>query len=330
MNMNTFLKLFTATALCAVLAACGADKAIESANAIPDKMDQTNKNMSDMKDEMKKTTAGVHDQSLLIPMENILKEENHDSLSPVPFKLMPYGKKLAEAATATELIDLTYLWLKEVDESLPAKDIDDAGNELPYTRKQIARINNEKLARLIALQVIAGFTPQATVDEIVQINIVGSDRDGSRRFEQTALSFLMLRTMFIRDVLLQESLLAGPLDNVGKVEEAIKYGKQVDAVAKYRFAAKVGFKTRGLIDANGVQLPSDDQPQEQLNTQVAGDLWMKIQTKAHSDLQVTPREVGNNTDDDKKIFAQEQRRAAQAFQELDSYVKSWNLTAQEN
>ena len=243
---------------------------------------------------------------------------------------MPYGKKLAEAASATELIDLTYLWLKEVDESLPAKDIDDAGNEVPYSRKQVARINNEKLARIIALQVIAGFTPQATVDEIVQNNIIGSNRDGSRRYEQTALAFLMLRTMFIRDVLLQESLLSGPLDNVGKVEDAIRYAKQIDTIAKYRFAAKVGFKTRGLIDEGGVQMPAEDQPQEQLNTQVAGELWTKIQQKAHSDLQVTPREVGSSTDDDKKIFAQEQKRAERAFRELDAYLKSWSLVAQDN
>jgi hypothetical protein len=263
-------------------------------------------------------------------MENILKEENHDSLSPVPFKLMPYGKKLAEAATATELIDLTYLWLKEVDESLPAKDIDASGNEIPYTPKQVARINKGKLARIIALQVIAGFAPQATVNEIVQTNVVGSGRDGSRRFEQTALSFLMLRTMFIRDVLLQESLLSGPLDNIGKVEEAIKYAKQINSIAKYRFAAKVGFRTRGLIDGNGVQLPAGDQPQEQLNLQVASELWTRIHFKAHSDLQVLPREVGNNNDEDKQIFAQEQKRAEHAFRELDAYMKLWNLELQVN
>lgn len=315
------------TAFCLVLAGCGADEAIRSANEIPDKMDTTNGNMSKMIDEMKKTTSGVHDQSLLIPMENILKSENHDALSPVPFKLMPYGKKLAEAATATELIELTYLWLKEVDESLPAKDIDESGNEVPYSRQQVAKINNEKLARIIALQVIAGFTPQTTIDEIVQTNIVGSGQAGSRRFEQTALSFLMLRTMFIRDVMLQESLLSGPLDNVGKVEESIKYAKLVDSISKYRFASKIGFRTRGLIDENGVQLPSSDQPQELFDTKGASILWGKIHQKAHADLLVTPREVGGNTDEDKRIFAQELKRAEVALAELDSYVKFWEALA---
>ncbi|QDK38775.1 hypothetical protein [Bdellovibrio sp. NC01] len=326
--MKSQLKVLIGAGLCLSLVACEATDAIKSANQIPAKMDQTNQNMSNMLEEMKKTTSGVHDQSLLIPMENILKEENHDSLSPVPFKLMPYGKKFAEAATAQELIDLTYLWLKEVDESLPAKDIDETtGSELPYTRRQVAKINNEKIARLVALQVIAGFTPQTTVDEIVRTHIVGtSSIEGSLRFEETAYSFLMLRTMFIRDVLLNESLLSRPLDNVGKVEESMKYAKQIDSIAKYRFAAKIQFKSRGLIGDDGVQLPEDSQPQEQLSRDVAARLWRSIFEKAQSDLKVVEREVGNNTEEDKKILDQERKRASTDLKILESYVKSWDAT----
>ncbi|HEX7675193.1 MAG TPA: hypothetical protein VF412_13545 [Bdellovibrio sp.] len=318
------LKALTAASLCLALAACDAQDAIRSTKEIPEKMDQTNQNMANMLGEMKKTTTGVHDQSLLIPLENLLKEENHDSLSPVPFKLMPYGKKFAEAASASDLMDLTYLWLKEVDESLPAKDVDDSGNEIPYTKKEIAHINNEKIAHIVALQVIAGFTPQETVDEIVQANIVGAGPDANRRFEQTALSFLMLRTMFIRDVLLNESLLASPLDNVGKVEESMKYAKQVDYIARLRFADKIAFKTHGLLADNGQGLPEDEQPQEQLSKDVAAKLWRSIYDKAQADCRVVEREVGNNTEDDKKIFEQEKQRATADFKALDGYVKSWD------
>lgn len=322
--MKKYLYLIYACTLCCGLTACDVEDAIKGTKEVPAKIDATNGNMNRMLDEMKKTTAGVHDQSLLIPMENLIKEENHDALAPVPFKLMPFGKKFAEAATATELMDLTYLWLKEVDESMPAKAIDDStGEELPYTKREIARINNEKIARLTALQVIAGFTPQQTVNEIVAKNIVGVNDQGSRRFEQTAYAFLMLRVMFIRDVLLQESLLASPLDNVGKVEEAIKYAIQIDSIARYRFANKVEFKSRGLVDATGRQLPEDMQPAEKMELSVASVLWGKIYDKAQADLRIVQREVGSNSQEDKAIYDQELKRSLEDLSILSDYVQSW-------
>lgn len=322
--MKKYLYVFVACAISGLLTGCDVEDAIKGTKEVPAKIDATNNNMNRMLDEMKKTTAGVHDQSLLIPMENLIKEENHDALAPVPFKLMPYGKKFAEAATAAELIDLTYLWLKEVDESMPAKSIDEAtGAELPYTKRDIAHINNEKIARLTALQVIAGFTPQNTVNEIVAANIVGVADQGSRRFEQTAYAFLMLRVMFIRDVLLQESLLSLPLDNVGKVEESIKYASQIDSIARYRFANKVEFKSRGLVDENGRQMPEDMQPAEKLELNVAATLWNRIYTKAQADLRIVPREVGSDSQEDKNIYEQELKRSQEDLRILSEYVQAW-------
>ncbi|MFM6928314.1 MAG: hypothetical protein ACKOX6_07610 [Bdellovibrio sp.] len=322
--MKKYLNLIYACILCCGLTACDVEDAIKGTKEVPAKIDATNGNMNRMLDEMKKTTAGVHDQSLLIPMENLIKEENHDSLAPVPFKLMPFGKKFAEAATAAELMDLTYLWLKEVDESMPAKAIDEAtGEELSYTKREIAHINNEKIARLTALQVIAGFTPQQIVNEIVAKNIVGASDQGSRRFEQTAYAFLMLRVMFIRDVLLQESLLASPLDNVGKVEEAIKYAVQIDSIARYRFANQVEFKSRGLVDVAGRQLPEDMQPAEKLDLSVAAILWRRISEKAQADLRIVQREVGSNSQEDKNIYDQELKRSQDDLRIISDYVQSW-------
>ena len=155
--MTMKLKLFFAAGACCLISACGVQDAINSANGIPPKLDKTNKSMEDM-------LAKLHDQSLAIPLDDLRKEENHDVLTPVPFKMIPYGQKFAEAATASELMDLTYLWLKEVDEGLPDKDIDETtGEEVPYTKKQIAHINHEKTALLVALQVVAGKIGRAHV-----------------------------------------------------------------------------------------------------------------------------------------------------------------------
>lgn len=322
--MKTVFKIIFSGLLISALTACGLNEALEGTKAVPGKMDQTNGNMKRMLDEMKTTNKGVHDQSLLLPLENLIKEENHDTLSPVPFKLMPFGKKFAESANSEELIELTYLWLKEVDEALPAKDIDETtGEEVPYTKKQVQKINTQKLAKLTALQVIAGFTPQETVQEIISNYIIAHNREGGRRFEETAYSFLMLRTMFIRDVLLKESILATSIDNVGKLEEAMKYIKKLDAIARLRFSERIQFKSHGLIDFEGRQLPLDEQPQEKFDRKVAVQFWANILDKAQTQIRFDQRAVGQNDDEDKTLIDQEKKRLQYDLQIIEQAVNYW-------
>ncbi|WP_374029539.1 hypothetical protein [Bdellovibrio bacteriovorus] len=321
--MKSMMKFTMAGVLMLSLSGCDVKEAIDGTKQVPGKMDQMNANMKKMMDEMQTTNKGVHDQSLLIPMENLLKEENHDTLAPVPFKLMPFGKKFAEAATSEELIELTYLWLKEVDEAMPAKDVDDDGNEVAYTKKQIQKINTYKLAKLTALQVIAGFTPQDTVQEIIQHYVVSNYKDGGRRFEDTAYAFLMLRTMFIRDVLLKESILSTSIDNVGKLEEAMKYIKKIDAIARLRFSEKIQFKSRGLVDNSGRQLADDMQPQEKFDRAVASNLWLSLREKAQEQMRVEQRNVGENPEEDHSLLQKEQQRLRYNMQLLEQAIEYW-------
>lgn len=322
--MKKFSQIFVSAAFIAGLVACDAQDAINSTKQIPDKMNQTNSKMESMLDAMKTTNKGVHDQSLLIPLENLLKEENYDTLAPVPFKLMPYGKKFAEAATSEELVELTYLWLKEVDEALPAKDIDETtGEELPYNKKQIQRINTQKIAKLTALQIIAGFAPQATVQEMIQNYVVGGTLEGGRRFEETTYSFLMLRTMFIRDILLKESILSKSVDNVGKLEEAMKYIKKIDAIARLRFHNKIEFKSRGLVDYEGRQLPADEQPQEKFTRATAYRLWESLYDKASAQMKVEVRSVGSSPEEDQKLLDNEKKRIQYDMQLIEQSLQYW-------
>ncbi|UOF00165.1 hypothetical protein [Bdellovibrio reynosensis] len=322
--MKTVLKVLFSLIICCSLLACGLHEALEGTKQVPGKMDQTNGNMKKMLEEMKTTNKGVHDQSLLLPLENLIKEENHDTLAPVPFKLMPFGKKFAESATAEELIELTYLWLKEVDEALPAKDIDEAtGDEVPYTKKQVHKINTQKIAKLTALQVIAGFAPQETVQEIINNYIVANNREGGRRFEETGYAFLMLRTVFIRDVLLKESIMATSIDNIGKLEEAMKYIKKLDAIARLRFTDKIRFKSRGLIDFEGRQLSADMQPSEKFDRKVAADFWASIYEKAQSQMRFDERSVGGNQSEDKALIDNEKKRLQYDLQIIEQALHYW-------
>lgn len=322
--MNKLSQVLLSATLITGLVACDAQDAIDSTKQIPDKMNQTNQKMENMLDAMKTTNKGVHDQSLLIPLENLLKEENQDTLAPVPFKLMPYGKKFAEAATPEELVELTYLWLKEVDEALPAKDIDETtGEELPYSKKQIQRINTQKIAKLTALQIIAGFAPQTVVQEMIQNYVVGGTLEGGRRFEDTTYSFLMLRTMFIRDVLLKESILSKSIDNVGKLEEAMKYIKKIDAIARLRFRNKIEFKSRGLVDYEGRQLPADEQPQEKFDKTTAQRLWESLYDKASAQMKVEARSVGASPEEDQRLLENEKKRIQYDMQLIEQSLRYW-------
>ena len=65
-----------------------------------DKMAATTKEMAD----------GVHDQELLLSLDDMLKDRNTDAdnLSPAPFLMFPGGKKFAERATSHELAEFAH------------------------------------------------------------------------------------------------------------------------------------------------------------------------------------------------------------------------------
>lgn len=282
---------------------------------MPSKMDKTNENMEKMIDNMNHTNDGIDQQKQLIPFENLLKPENTANLFPIPTRMMPYGKKLAEAIPAQDFVELAYLWLKEIDEVLPTHKVDANGNEIPYTQDEITEINHDKTAVLMALQVVAGFLPQKAVQEMIESQVYNSGR-----YENTVYSILMLRVQFTRDVLLDASLLSKPLDNSGKVAQAVDYNKNIDFIAKLPFAGKIGLKTTGFI-------PTEDSPVEQLDTGVALKNWQRIQRSAERDCDVTTRGVEPKTGDsakDQQLHQAEVNQYNQALSDIHTFINSWS------
>lgn len=281
---------------------------------MPSKMDKTNENMEKMIDNMNHTNQGIDDQRQLIPFENMLKPENTENLSPVPTRMMPYGKKLAEAIPAQDFVELAYLWLKEVNEVFPAHKLDASGNEIPYTQDEITQINHDKTAVVIGLQIVAGFLPQERVQEMIQTQVYGAGR-----YEDTVYTILMLRLQFTRDILLDASLLSQPLDNAGKVAQAVDYNKNIDFIAKLPFASKIGLKTTGFI-------PAEDSPVEKLDTSIALKNWERIQRSAERDCDLTSRGVEPKTGDvakDQQLHQAELNVYHQALTDIQSFINSW-------
>src|SRR5262245_2707516 len=93
-------------ALAFLFSGCGANKAIKATNSMPKKMD-------DMLDEMKNTSCTMKRG---LSFEAMLKEEFGRVLIPVPFDLMPFAREFAQCASDEDLAELSYVWMKKLNE----------------------------------------------------------------------------------------------------------------------------------------------------------------------------------------------------------------------
>lgn len=223
------------------LSACGMIR-------MPDKMDQSNSNMNDMKSKMDvtnvkmdSTNQSIHKQTLLLALNDMLKPENSTYLYPAPTGMMPGGETFAQEATAEELAKLGFLFLKEIDEVSPDDSEKLADGTWPPVL--VAKIDHDKVVKFVGLQVIMGFAPQKTVEELVQTQIVAGGR-----YRKATLALLMLRASFINDLLLQQSLLDYKLTEPGMIVEASNRAESLDYLARLSFKDEIKVKTLGMLD----------------------------------------------------------------------------------
>lgn len=287
------------------LAGCGVIKATE---AIPNKMDGMTKGMQH-------TSDAVDNQTKAVALNGLLNPDNSAELTPVPTRMIPYGKVLGENLSAQELAEFTSLGLSEINEVFPDKKADANGNEIPYTADEIAKINHDKAARLIGMQIVAGFAPQATIDQLVNEQIYNAGE-----YESTAYTILMLRVQFIRDIRLDAQLLSAPLTNAGEIADAVNWNTKVDAIAKLAFADRIQMKTTGFI-------PAENSPAEKLDPSVALNYWKKIQTSAERDFNVSAKVLTGQQAQDQGLFQQQKDSFNQSMQLVNTFISSWQVPA---
>ncbi|HVK61010.1 MAG TPA: hypothetical protein VM432_05650 [Bdellovibrionales bacterium] len=235
------------------LTGCGAIKATEEMGG---KVDQTNSQVT-------KTNEAVRKQKMMISLEEILSDENSLVLEPVPLGMFAYGKTFAEAATAQEIVDLAYLYFKEIDSIRPPDSERDpvTGEWKPET---VAKFDHDKLKKFYAIMVISGFAPQSTINQMVGDQIF----DGGRH-EETAYKVLMLRYTFISAILLGESLFPTGLTNVGKMQYAVDYANYLSFIEGLSFGQKIAVKTNGMLNPDN----NKELSLSMFNTQ---DVWERI------------------------------------------------------
>lgn len=259
-------EILTAAGVVLAMSGCGVTEVMDATKSMPGRMDQmigkmddTLEAISDTNTKIEKTNNAVHKQKLLMALTELLKADNTKYLAP-PTGMMPAGESFAEEATPTELIKLTYVWLKEVEKAQAM------GTQKPE------EVDADKLVKLVALQIIAGFTSQEKVEAIVDQQILKGGR-----YEKAAYAFLMARVLFLRDTLIP-SVLDDQITNLGSLEEAVQRSTALDYVARLPFSDKIQLVTKGMSDP-------ELNVNEKLDPKVASDTWQKVSRAAETELE---------------------------------------------
>lgn len=236
------------------LTACGLPQKFDDINAnmvsMTKRIDRMAKNtdnmdasIGSMTGSLSSTSKGIHSQSLMIALNELLKPENTkyitlSSANPIP--MIASAKAFAEIATAEELAGLTYLWISEIN----LCQIDDV-----LTKEQKDSFDLGKWIKLNALQLISGFIPEKTIGELVKSQIT----DGGS-YRVAAYQLIVLRYLFIKDFLLENTLSAGSMTTPAQYETVLDYIDSLKTIKSFNFSKDLNLKIYGFFDTNGIGL----------------------------------------------------------------------------
>ncbi len=278
-----------------LLTACGADEAIEATKSMPERMDQ-------MKQKMDETETAL---GRVFSFEALLKEPYGKNLIPVPFDLIPFATEFSKYAPTKELVEVVYLWVRKINEvtlDLPSP-----------TPDEVFQFDWRKMHVQAALQAVAGTIPRTKLEKIIREQIFASGR-----YSDAALNLLMLRVRYLRDVMLDASLLSEKMNDVGDLEKAVEYADEIDYIARLRFARQIhldltGFKNNDL-DVMEVFEPS-----------VALKIWQKIKFKATVNLKVELKDVSGVPGENELLYQENQARYNKALTFVNDKIRAWGV-----
>lgn len=176
-----------------------------------------------------------HKTAIMELKRDLFAPENTEILVPVPFKMMPYGKKLAENLTAQEAVQFALLMMAEVRED------QDLG------ARSEAVFDHQKQVNLTALKVVSGFLPLTTMQEIIGRYIVSPSE-----YLESASAILVFRARFINDILIGNKILDKKIDSSGMIQAGIENGENLERISRlpYIGSIKMEFKSFALPEHN--------------------------------------------------------------------------------
>lgn len=243
------------------LPACGITKSLDSlpemqksVGGMTDRLDQIGKSIDSMNDKVggldkslgamtngiDSVKGGIHAQSLLLMLGELSKPSKYISLTSVnPVDFIAASKSLAELGTADEIAGIFYLWMTEIN----------TGSNDNLTKTQKNDMDLVKWNKLTALQVVAAFLPQKTLDELIKTNV-----QKSGQYEEITYNIICLRHLFISTFLLEQGTMSGKMTSPAQYENAILLINQLKDIQNLPFAKSLEVKLTGYYDTGKLGL----------------------------------------------------------------------------
>lgn len=289
---------------------CKALKAIDSANAIPGKLDQTYEQIQKTRDGIDYTNEKVRLQALVLAKNDMIDDKNTQDLEPVALGMIAGAKKFGEVATTEELMEYTRVLLLEIKDQKPDESLKDPSGKYPPLI--VALYDHKKLVNLNQIYTIAGFCPQNKIDQIIKDQIY----DGGL-YQRTAYVFLMARVQFL-GTYLQETLLAEPMDTINITRETISRLGAIDSILKMPFKEKVSMNIDGFLGRDPIVVSLFDKDGNMDDSWNVPVIWKKVLKRFDEDLKDGNIVAGSSVN-----AAEIQNEISQLKTTVQNYISSW-------
>lgn len=290
---------------CDAIDAMKATKDMKSAtNSMNQKMDMTNEGI-------KETNESVRLQKLILSKNDMVDDKNTQDLEPVALGMIAGAKIFGEAATTVEIIEYTRKLLLEIKNVKPNERLKDANGNFPAS--VVESYDHKKMINLSQIYTIAGFCPQAKLNQIIKEQISGK----GGMYRSTAYIFLMARVQFL-GAYLQETFLAEPLDTVDAMRELVVRLGAIDSILKAPFKANVKMNIDTFIAKEPIVAALYDVDGKMEDAWNAPKLWKKVLKRFDQDLKDGNVIEGSSINPDDL-----QLEIAQVKASVQIYLDSW-------
>lgn len=228
-----------------LLSGCGIQKSMDNISGNMDslngKLGSMSTDINGMNTAMGGMSKGVHSQSLMLALNEILKSENTRYITLTSVSTVPMGaaaQAFADIATADEIAGIAFLWISEINLS----QVDGA------TKAQKDANDLAKYIKLNALQMIAGLIPEKTMNELYKTQIISGGI-----YESATYGLIALRYGFIKDFMV-EQYLSMPLTNPSQYESVLTQLEYMSSILKLPFKGNCSLKLYGFADTQKLGL----------------------------------------------------------------------------
>lgn len=308
--MKTSIILISLLGISGFMSGCKALQAMDSANAIPSKLDQTYSQIEKTNQGINETNESVRLQKLILAKNDMLDDKNTKDLEPVALGMIAGAKKFGEAATTEELVEYTRVLLLQIKDQRPDDSQKNADGKFP--KSVVQAYDHKKMVDLNQILTIAGFCPQEKIDRIIDEQIYGGGL-----YQRTAYAFLMARVLFL-GTYLQETTFAEPMDTVNIMRETITRLGAIDSILKMPFKEMVKLNIDSFIERDPITVSLYDETGKMDDSWNAPELWKKVLIRFDQDLK-----DGNIVTGSRSTASEVKAEIASLKSTVQNYIDSW-------